>query len=135
MIEIVSPDGVMAIWPEIEGYLKDAMKGTIDMLFHPVDLLAGIIRNEWTLWIAKEGNRILAAMLTRLSQYPRARACHIFLIGGTDLDKWADEFQAKVEEYARRNGCSRMEAGGRQGWVRVGNGYHVTGQLIAKELT
>lgn len=133
-VRIVEPDGVVAIWPQIEGYLQRALvRGRIIKLFEPVDLLAAVIRREWTLWIAEDGPDIHAAMLTRITQYPRMRVFHVFLIGGQKLNLWADEFRACTEAMARANGCAAMEAGGRDGWAKVG-GYRRTGCLLQKDL-
>lgn len=58
-----------------------------------------------------------ACGVLNLLEYPRAKVCEIWLVGG-DLSDIMAQDDALVD-WARINGCTRMTMNGRAGWERV----------------
>ena len=78
-----------------------------------------------------------SAAVTEFCDYPRFRACNLWLLGG-DLKELA-ALQPKIEAWARAQGCRQLQAGGlaqRRGWERVGAalGFAPRWTVYAKEL-
>lgn len=130
LICIATPEQAIRVWPVVDKWLAKAMVGTVDDLFEPVDLLAGILKNEWSLWIAEVEGLTTAAILTKVTQYPRARVCHIFLVGGKRLKDWWPHFEPAIIAYATEHGCKRIDAGGRDGWPKVAGARRVGGMFV-----
>ena len=91
------------------------------------DVLAGLIKGELKLW---RGER--SAVVTEFVLYPRLKALGFFLIGG-DLEELLNDLEPKICAYALKNGCSRVQGGGRKGWERVLD-YKFDGVFMHKDL-
>jgi len=85
------------------------------------DVLAAVERGDMQLW---PGRR--SVIVTELVQYPRLRAARVFA-GAGDLDELRG-METAVAEWARAQGCERVEGFGRVGWGRAlrGMGYDET---------
>jgi GNAT superfamily N-acetyltransferase len=76
------------------------------------------------------------AVVTEFYDYPKLRACNVWLLGG-DLTELLDMLPA-IEAWARGQGCARMLGGGpRAGWGRVlaPRGYRPGWTLYCKDFT
>jgi hypothetical protein len=85
------------------------------------------------LWLAWDGDSILAAAVTELAAVDGGKLCTILACGGRDLARVAP-LAAGLERYARDEGCARIRICGRRGWARVLAGYRVTRVVIEKNL-
>lgn len=57
------------------------------------------------------------AIVCEFVNYPRLRACNIFLAGG-DLEEMK-ELQPDLIKWAKENGAERLEIRGRLGWLKT----------------
>jgi GNAT superfamily N-acetyltransferase len=76
------------------------------------------------------------AVVTEIYDYPRLRACNIWLVGG-DL-KALLALEPRVEAWARAQGCARLLGGGpRAGWTRAlkPRGWRAGWTIYSKDLT
>jgi hypothetical protein len=74
-------------------------------------------------------------VVTEFYDYPRFRACNLWLLGG-ELRELL-EMRPKIEAWARAHGCARILGGGpRRGWARVLEplGYRPEWIIYSKEL-
>jgi len=78
----------------------------------PSDVVDSIIAGRMQLWLAPR-----SAVVTSIVRYPRLMACQLFLVGG-DLRELLS-IEPQIAAWAREQGCTRMECGGRAGWLRV----------------
>lgn len=103
-----------AIWPEIAGLIR---KG-IDLTRYGVeDVLSGIERGEYQLWLVADGEKVASVFVSRINVYPRCREAAILLAAGTRREAWVhhmDDFQS----WASANGCQAMMILGRKGWLK-----------------
>lgn len=75
------------------------------------------------------------AVVTEFYDYPRLRACNLWLLGGDLKELLA--MRPAIEAWARAEGCSRILGGGpRRGWARVLEplGYRPGWIIYCKEL-
>jgi GNAT superfamily N-acetyltransferase len=75
------------------------------------------------------------AAVTEFYDYPRLRACNLWLLGG-DLGELL-RMRPAIEAWARAQGCTRMLGGGpRRGWERLmkPQGYRPGWIIYCKEL-
>ena len=76
------------------------------------------------------------AVVTEFYDYPRLKACNLWLLGG-DLRELL-ELRPRIEDWARAQGCTRILGGGpRRGWERVlaPVGYRRGWIIYCKELS
>lgn len=123
------------VWPHVREHIARALKHDPCGGWLPDDVLTCLERDQAKLWVSwdDETKTIEAAMTTELLDYPRARVCRVWLIGGRNMKVWAPLFRDATETWARAAGAKCMLAGGREGWSRVG-GYRRTGGMFHKPL-
>jgi hypothetical protein len=76
------------------------------------------------------------AVVTEFHDYPRLKACNLWLLGG-DLSELM-RMRSAIEAWARAQGCTRILGGGpRRGWRRLlaPHGYRPGWIIYCKELT
>jgi hypothetical protein len=86
------------------------------------------------LWLAWDGEEIVAAAVTELSLVRGRKLCTIVACGGRARRRWL-HLLAELETFARREGCEATRICGRRGWTRVLPDYRATRVILEKELT
>ena len=71
-------------------------------------------------------------MVTEIIPFPRNRVLRVWLAGG-ELDE-LQRYQPALENYARSEGCSRIEIDGRKGWERALDGYKAERVILTKDI-
>jgi hypothetical protein len=122
----VDPERVSEIWPHARSIIKAAIDRTELSSFE--DLEQQVLAGDQLLWLAWS-DRIEAAATTHLSR----DVCTLTACSGYDRDRWLPLF-AKIEEYAKAEGCKKMRLFGRKGWERVLDGYRVEHVILEKQL-
>lgn len=121
-------------WADLAPLFEKATRHT-NGCYEPDDILALIMKRELLCWVAwdQATNTLDAVMATRLVDYPRRTVCSVPFIAGTRMRRWIKEFQATVEDYARKAGATGVEGGFRRGWGRV-CGMREYGAMLFKDL-
>ena len=106
------------IWSTVEPMLTRAVETsggrfTIASVLH--DILSGAI----ALWVVLDGEDIVAALTTRVSDLPGARVLVMDWIAGDRMKEWLPLAQETLMRYGREYGCTEMHGAGRRGWERV----------------
>ena len=122
----VSPDQVFDFWPHARGLIKVAIERTDLSDF--ADIENDVLEGNQLLWLAFS-DHIEAAATTHLSR----GVCTLTACSGHDRARWLPLF-ARIEKYAKDEGCSTMRIFGRKGWERVLDGYHVEHVILEKTL-
>ncbi len=104
-LEHVHQNHIAAIWPNVEGYLLQAMthsagEYTLDQL--KVYLASGI----QTLLVLTDGDKIYGAASVATENYPNACVAFITAIGGKDIAK--PEHFSKLADWCRQRGYTRI---------------------------
>jgi len=84
---------------------------------------------------ARNGPGRRCAVVTEFYDYPRLKACNLWLLGGDLKELLA--MRPAIEAWARAQGCTRILGGGpRRGWARVLEplGYRSGWIIYCKEL-
>ena len=124
----VSPADVHKTWPLARDLIRAAIERTdlSDMEDIERDVLAG----DQLLWLAIS-DRVEAAATTHLSR----DVCTVTACSGHQRERWL-QLRAKVEKYAKDEGCHTIRAYGRKGWERVleNDGWRVEHVILEKAL-
>ena len=111
----VPADMVRVVWPKVEPVIKKAIN--LHPGYETSDVKEAIERKEMQLWIAAEGNKVIAACVTRIVIYPRMKELEVTWVAGKGADDWL-HFRGEIEKWAATIGCERIVAYGRRGWER-----------------
>jgi len=105
------------VWPDVVK-LMDRTLATAHGKYTIDDVYAGLQRGDLALWLAVEGTKPIAAVTTRVIQYPQGRALALDWVGGGRMKEWFDIGMPIMEKFAKDNGCTHMEGYGRKAWMR-----------------
>lgn len=126
----VDPARIDEMWPHVREQLRLAINRTGLSNFD--DLEADVLSGMQLVWLAWDGREILAVATTHLVK-PLDKVCVLTACAGHDRGQWLPLF-AKIEQYARDEGCSKMRIFGRKGWERVLDGYGAEHVVLEKAL-
>lgn len=99
----------------------------------PDDVEESLLSKKLLLWVALQGGHAVAAMTTQL--YRGRSGNHLFLLacGGDRLFVWK-HLMEEIEKYARAEGCVKIRAQGRRGWLRTLDGFSIDRVIFEKRL-
>ena len=127
----VDPKRVHEIWPHVAPLIRRAVQRT--NLSHVKDIEDEVLRGDALLWIAWDGQRVKAAATTSLIRTERDLVCVLTACGGDEMRLWLP-LLAKIESYAKAEGCACVRIYGRKGWHRVLDGYRIDHVILGKAL-
>ncbi len=113
----VLKEDIAKVWPEVEGYMRDAAS-TTNGKYDPNDILELVFTGH-VLWIAFDDSGIKGAVVTCLNQYPRKRYLCLAFCGGDDGYTWKSDMLRTLQSWARDTECDGIEGLGRIGWERI----------------
>lgn len=123
---------VLDYWPKVFAWLDQAYAKTDLPL--PETCRDDLVSGHKQLWIAwaPEG-KILCAVLTRLAKMRSGLHCEVVAAAGVEVERWIFGM-ATIEEYAKREGCSKVTIQGRPGWARLLRKYRRSQVILELEL-
>lgn len=117
-IAYVRPDNVGATWPLIKDQMIRVCETTGGRRT-PAKVLAELMQNQSSLWVAEEDGEVAAFFTTRIIDYDAVRILGIELIAGDRIDEWVEEGLETFMKFAQDNGCAGIEGYGRgRAWAR-----------------
>lgn len=118
-------------WP----YARHLIKAAIDHtgLSDFAEIEKQVLAGDQLLWLAWDGEAILAAATTHLIKTAGKPVCELTACGGHQRERWLPLF-GRIEDYARQEGCSSMRLFGRKGWERVLKDYRVEHVILERTL-
>ncbi len=82
------------------------------------DIYDGLKSRDMQLWAGiSDSGECVACMVSEIINYPRMKVCRMIVVGGSHMKLWLD-YQHTFMEWARENGCDRVEAYCRDGMMR-----------------
>lgn len=96
-------------------------------------LISYLLAGSMYLWISMRDGEIEAALVARIVDYPRMRTLDIPFVGGKNRQHWLTH-ESELVEWAKANGCKRMEGYVRKGWLRVLKDWKIQSTCIYKDL-
>lgn len=72
------------------------------------------------LWVAwdNEEKKVRCVCITEIKQYPKYKVCGCKITTGNSFKQWVN-FMDLVMEWAKKEGCRKMEIHTRPGWERI----------------
>jgi hypothetical protein len=122
----VDPERIFDFWPFARQFIKAAIDAT--ELSDFADIESDVLEGKQLLWLAWSG-KIEAAATTHLSR----KVCTLTACSGHQRERWLPLF-ARIEKYAKDEGCHTMRLYGRKGWERMLDGYRVEHVILEKAL-
>ena len=116
---LVPADGVEKVWVLAEGFVEAACKTTDKQT--PSSVFDGLIEDKCQLWLVYdvEEGEVISSVITEICCWPSGTwSALITLCGGLQVNRWAPLI-AKIEDWARSEGCHAVEVLGRKGWARI----------------
>jgi hypothetical protein len=122
----VNPADVAETWPLARDLICAAIERT--ELSDFADIEKDVLSGDQLLWLAIS-DRVEAAATTHLSR----NVCTLTACSGHQRERWLPLF-ARIEKYAKDEGCHTMRIYGRKGWERVLDGYKAEYVILEKSL-
>jgi len=114
---VLPPAKIEHAWPLVERWITDALhEGKADI--SPYDVKVALARGDMTLWVFFDATRAKGCVVTEMAESVRGKCCNIVACAGDDFQSWR-HFINNIKGWAKLHGCSRLEAGGRDGWRRL----------------
>ena len=116
---LVNTEDVPDIWFKVKPLVDSALEHSRDEL-NSYDILKMILNEKGHLWVGVEDKDIKSALVTTIINYPRKRILRIVVWAverESDFDTWIKHLY-KIEDFARINECSHLEAWARKGLTR-----------------
>lgn len=131
MIDLVcvNPADVHLIWPQAKGLIRAAIEKTDLSDFSDVEY--DVLSGDQLLWLAIS-DHIEAAATTHLIKTRGRPVLIVTACSGAQRERWLPLF-AKIEKYAKDEGCKCVRLYGRKGWERVLNGYRVEHVILERQ--
>ena len=118
-------------WPHVEKLVIDALDhGTSRVGVK--DVYDGIGTGRYQLWIAW-GPAAEGIAVTEILDTEKERIASVFICVGKNLKEWLRHLSS-IENWAKAEGCSVIEAWARPGWERVLKDYKKTHVQLEKNL-
>lgn len=122
------------VWSDVEPMLEKATN-TSGGRYNTIAVLDALLKGDIALWVVLDEATPVAAMTTRVTQFPNGRrSLAIDWIGGGRMKEWLPLVQETFVRYARDNGCTEIQGFGRKGWERVLRTYGWKPEYIAYKM-
>lgn len=133
-ITLVPPAYILDVWPRVSGMIQRALdRSTSERDALPV-VLDRLMGGQLQLWVVFDGDDILSAATTYVSQRLTYSVFVISSCGGIRMGEWLERGIGILERCARDLGCKEMVLYGRKGWGRA-LGWMPGRTSFVKELT
>ena len=111
----VPHDMVDDFWSESLPWIESALKHGHGE-FEADDIHDALVNKDMQLWVIyeKPKNNIVLVVVTQILDYPRMKVCRIVVLGGESHLLWETKLFI-LEEWAKEQGCKRIEAYCRDG--------------------
>ena len=116
----VPREAVDIVWGDISSMLNKAITTSAGK-YHIDDIYHELTKGYYNLWLIvdnKDGEKVIAAITTRIIWYPNRKAMAMDWIGGKRMTEWLPMAMERLTEFAKDCGCSHLEGYGRKAWSR-----------------
>ena len=121
------------VWGDVSGMLNKAIQTSAGK-YHIDDIYRHINEGFYNLWLIiddKEDEKVIAAITTRIIEYPNRKAMAMDWIGGKRMMEWLPIAMERLSSFAKDCGCSHLEGYGRKAWSKVLKKYNWKPEYIA----
>ena len=129
----VPRDAVDIVWADASRLLNMAIQ-TSKGKYHIDDIYNDLTKGYYDLWLIiddKSDDKVIAAITTRLIQYPNRKAMAMDWVGGKRMKEWLPIAMKTLISFAKDCNCKHLEGFGRKAWIKVLNRYNWKPEYIA----
>jgi hypothetical protein len=102
--------------------------------YHIQDIYEDLTKGLYNLWLiidTKGEDKVIAAITTRLIEYPNRTAMALDWVGGKRIHEWLPIAIKKLSSFAQDCGCKHLEGYGRKAWIKLLKKYKWEPEYIA----
>ena len=129
-------DMIDDFWTQVSPFIEMALEHGHGE-FEVDDIYEACLEKDMQLWVIYEQpeHKIVLAVVTQIINYPKTKVCRIVTLGGESDLLWENKLFI-LEEWAKENGCVRVETFCRDGLQRKLNrlGYKKLYNLCGVDL-
>jgi len=129
----VPREAIDIVWGDVSSLLNKAIL-TSGGKYHIDDIYENLTKGYYNLWLIvddKDGEKVIAALTTRIIWYPNRKAMAMDWIGGKRMMEWLPKAMEILTDFAKDCGCSHLEGYGRKAWSKVLKKYNWKPEYIA----
>tara|TARA_B100000900_G_scaffold401813_1_gene406904 strand:+ start:440 stop:868 length:429 start_codon:yes stop_codon:yes gene_type:complete len=129
----VPREAIDIVWGDVSSLLNKAIL-TSGGKYHIDDIYENLTKGYYNLWLIvddKDGEKVIAALTTRIIWYPNRKAMAMDWIGGKRMMEWLPKAMDILTDFAKDCGCSHLEGYGRKAWSKVLKKYNWKPEYIA----
>jgi hypothetical protein len=115
--QIIEPRKLDDAWPIVGPLLNKAVSLSNHKL-NIDDLKQHCDAGAYLCWAVIDDGQIIAAVTSRIIDYPQSKALSMDFVGGSRMREWLPLAVAELKKHAKRNECSSFEAYGRRAWEK-----------------
>ena len=129
----VPREAIDIVWGDVSNMLNKAIE-TSKGKYHIDDIYQDLMKGYYNLWLIvdnKEGEKVIAAITTRIIEYPNRKAMAMDWVGGKRMMEWLPIAMEKLSSFAKDCECSHLEGYGRKAWMKILKKYNWEPEYIA----
>ena len=129
----VPREAVDIVWADVSGMLNKAIE-TSEGKYHIDDIYEDLTKGYYNLWLVidnKKDEKVVAAITTRIIEYPSRKAMAMDWVGGRRMTEWLPIVMNRLISFASDCGCSHLEGYGRKAWMKILKKYKWKPEYIA----
>lgn len=131
-LQALPPDAFAQSYPLFKDLLADLIRET-GGAYSLNGIFENIRSGKWIFWVVWSGE-VEACFVTELSVgMTGVKTCSIPWCTGAGAKRWVP-LLSEVEQWARREGCSRFELVTRKGWAKHLQDFKMTHVVLEKEI-
>jgi len=118
---LLTPQQVVTYWRTIEPAIASALESSVNEST-TYDYLTWLQDPQsYQCWVVQKDNEIINVSITKINNYATHKSLHLVTTTGINGARWESYKTAHhiIEQFARDQGCRRIEMYGRKGWSRV----------------
>ena len=130
IITAVPIEGVDIVWSKAKDVLTKSVE-TSKGKFKAEDIRKELKEGGLVLWLVLEESDVVAAITSRVIEYPGRRAMAMDWVGGSKKNLWIHIVLNTLQKYAKECGCMHLEGYGRKAWGKILKKYGWNPEYIA----
>ena len=129
----VPREAVDIVWADVSGMLNKAIE-TSKGKYHIDNIYEDLTKGYYNLWLvidSEKDEKVVAAITTRIIEYPNRKAMAMDWVGGRRMTEWLPIVMNRLISFANDCGCSHLEGYGRKAWMKILKKYNWKPEYIA----
>jgi len=129
----VPREAIDIVWGDVSGMLNKAIQTSAGK-YHIDDIYQHLNEGYYNLWLIidnKKDKKVIAAITTRIIEYPSKKAMAMDWIGGRRMMEWLPIAMERLTSFAKDCGCTHLEGYGRKAWSKILKKYNWNPEYIA----